>query len=458
MGGTVGPTMDVASIVNELMKRQSVQLNRLSYEEKEQEVKLSLYSQLKNIVDNVNKSITDINNAFHAIGYSVTTGNSSILSGSITQNENVYAATHQLTVTSLAQSETLTSNTHFNSRNQALNLDGNLGFTIGSNTFAVNITATDTLENVRDKINSASNNVGVTASLIASTDQNGNATYSLVVASDETGVANKFSISGSLDATFDISNEISAAQDAVFTIDGMNVVRSRNTVNDVLDGVSFTLLGVGQSSLTIAQNNTDKNKAIGAAIQEMVDAYNNVMDYIDQSLADRTLTDSSVTMIKVSVHALFASKLSNVGGFTSLFDVGVKTAEAVKSQTKNGSAYTAGDRLVLDKNALQGILATKSEQLEKFFMDQTNGFTKLATKSINGISQFGGIIANKTQSINEYISKIERRIGDEESRLENVRTALTKRYSDLSTMMDKFDRLSGMLDNIFSHLTFTSKK
>ena len=450
--------MDVTSIVNELMKRQNLRLNRLKYDEQEQEVKLSLYAQMKSIFDNVNHSIASLDDAFSSIAFTSSVSNNSILSASIISNDNLFSGDHEISVTSIAKSETLGSNAEYGARDQSLNLAGNLTISVNGNSYDVTVAATDTLDNIRDKINQSSNNVGVTASIVASTDQNGQPSYSLVMSSDKTGSENTITLGGSIAGTLDFTNVISSAQDAIFTFDGKNVVRSENTINDVLDSVTFTLLDVGQSTLSIGKNTSDKNESVVAGVKSIIDAYNMAMDYIDQSLADRSLTDSSVNMMKMSLHALFSENINNNPKINALLDIGIKTAEAVKSQTKSGSAYTAADRLTLDENKLRSILATNPEDFEKFFTDTTTGFIKDATKKINDISQFGGVIANRTLSINENISKIERRIGDEESRLETVRTQLIARYSALNAMMDKFDRLSGMLENIFNNLTFTNKK
>jgi flagellar hook-associated protein 2 len=458
MAGIIGSSMDVPTIVNELMKRQTTQLTRISRDEKLQEIKLSLYGQLKSSAENINTALEALNKAFQTISFTSSVGNASILSASIATNSNVFAGTHQLDITSIAAAKTIGSKNPSNTRDQALNMSGDLTFTIGSSDFTVNVTGTDSLDMIRDKINIATNNVGVTAGIVAGTDIGGNPTYSLVIASNKSGVANAVNVTGSLAATFDFTNAISEAKDAVFTLDGNNVVRSTNTITDVLDGVSFTLLAAGQSSFTITQDDTNKNKAIADALQGVVDAYNKTMDFIDQNVADRNLTDSTVNMVRLRIQNLFASTLSNVGGFTNINELGIKTAVGVSKTTASGSSYVAGNRLEINADLLNKVLATGSDKLQKFFTDTSGGFNKVVSAGIHSITDFGGVIPSTTQSINESISIINRSLDKEEKRLELMKAELTTKYSALSAMMDKFDRLSSMLEKTFSSMSIGGKK
>ncbi len=107
MAGIIGSNMDVPSIVNELMKRQTVQLSRLSQEEKTQEIKLSLFGQLKSAVDALNQSLTGIKNAFLTTGFTASVSNSNLLSASVTSNSGVLAGKHELNVTSIATASTI---------------------------------------------------------------------------------------------------------------------------------------------------------------------------------------------------------------------------------------------------------------------------------------------------------------------------------------------------------------
>ncbi|MCL2683660.1 MAG: flagellar filament capping protein FliD, partial [Synergistaceae bacterium] len=67
------------------------------------------------------------------------------------------------------------------------------------------------------------------------------------------------------------------ASDAVFEIDGVEVTRSSNTVDDLIANVTLELRGLGQVRINIVR---DLEKTV-EDIQKVVDEYNSVMDWIN---------------------------------------------------------------------------------------------------------------------------------------------------------------------------------
>ena len=77
-------------------------------------------------------------------------------------------------------------------------------------------------------------------------------------------------------------NEVSAAQDAIYTIDGLKLTSTTNEISDVVDGVTFYLQDVSDKKVSI-QISTDTSKAT-EAIQAFVEQYNSVNSYIRERL------------------------------------------------------------------------------------------------------------------------------------------------------------------------------
>lgn len=458
MVGSIGSNFDVASIVNELMKKESKQLNRYNQEESEQEVKLSLYGQFKSLIESFQSSIESVKTSFNTISYSATSSDATLMKAAITSNENVFPAEHTLDVTQIAMAERRASTNTFTTKSDALNLTGTLTFTVNAVDFDVAISSTDTLEQIRDRINVDSNNNGVTANIISSTDGLGNDEYTLVVSSDTTGTANAVTISGDLEPTFDFSTILSTAQDAEFTFDGKNVVRSSNEITDVMDGISFTLFAAGSSTIKVTSDTTNRNSEVKKSIENMINAYNQVIDLIDRNLAERIVTDSSVNMLKSKLTNLMNKEIAGFGSVTSLFDMGIKVASATDITTSSGKSYKSIGRYEIDETKLDEILNDHPDDVQSFFTDSTSGFAHEADADIDLLVGYGGLIPTQTKNINEYISRINQNIGREESKLDVIRKQLTAKYASLGALMDKFDQLSGYLDSTFSNMNFGSKK
>ena len=155
---------------------------------------------------------------------------------------------------------------------------GTLTLSVGDKQTDIQIDdSNDTLQGMANSINDA--DAGVSASII----NTGNG-YRLVLSSDETGSANEINMSTDAADGSDFANflagaeETSLAQDAKLTVNGISVSKGSNTIDEVVDGVTFDITGEGKSTVTVAQD----TKAVADRVQEFVDKFNAVQDTISQ--------------------------------------------------------------------------------------------------------------------------------------------------------------------------------
>jgi flagellar hook-associated protein 2 len=133
--------------------------------------------------------------------------------------------------------------------------------------------ANNTLEGVRQAINSA--NAGVSATIL----NDGSSTpYRLLLTAKSTGTANAFTLTENLSGGQSLSlTETQAAVDAQFTVNGIGLTKSTNTVSDVISGVTFTLRATTAAPVEVTVEN-DTDAAI-AGLKELIAAYNEVNAY-----------------------------------------------------------------------------------------------------------------------------------------------------------------------------------
>ncbi len=74
----------------------------------------------------------------------------------------------------------------------------------------------------------------------------------------------------------------SKAQDAIFEIDGVQVTRSSNTIDDLIGGVTLELVGAGDVVMDIT---SDMEPAI-TAWEQLITSYNEVIDWINKKLSE----------------------------------------------------------------------------------------------------------------------------------------------------------------------------
>jgi flagellar hook-associated protein 2 len=151
-----------------------------------------------------------------------------------------------------------------------------------SSSVSITIAANSTLADVRDAINAA--NAGVNASIL----QDGS-NYKLMINGDSAGLGNALSLTVSGDSSgtdtdtsglsqlaFDANTanltQTVAPQDALMSLNGLSVTSTSNTVTNVLDGVSLTLLSTTSSSATVSVSRD--TAAITGLVDDFVSAYN----------------------------------------------------------------------------------------------------------------------------------------------------------------------------------------
>ena len=154
-------------------------------------------------------------------------------------------------------------------------------------------TGATSLTDVRDAINNAA--IGVTASII----EVSTGSYSLMVKSPE-GAENAMRITTSLSgaavdvmkydpenndgALKDSATEVVSASDAVFTIDGIAITRSSNTITDLFSGVTLELDNVSASDMgtdQVISSRYSKTDAL-ATLETVVSEVNYLLSFLKE--------------------------------------------------------------------------------------------------------------------------------------------------------------------------------
>ncbi|MFP4386258.1 MAG: flagellar filament capping protein FliD, partial [Alphaproteobacteria bacterium] len=177
-------------------------------------------------------------------------------------------------------------------KDNPLGYDGVFNLTTENGT-PTNITITPdmTLDGLADAINAVKNTTNVSASVIKAGDND----HRLVIAGDVTGeelVYNSISGTNVLQSLFITdaggpflpSSIIQNAQDAIINLDGVQVTRSSNTMEDVLDGVSMTVYGETNPGESIKMEVDYDYSAAKEAITAFVDSYNEFRTFYDKHM------------------------------------------------------------------------------------------------------------------------------------------------------------------------------
>lgn len=401
-------------------------------------------------IGNFTSSLTSLQSAMKALtdGTAFTTrkttvGDSDILSAAAdsTAQPNVY----NIEVTQLAASQKTTSGAFANSTSQLGT--GNLTISIGDKSMSLDITSgANTLENIRDQINKAKDNPGVNASIVTGKDG-----AHLVLTSATSGADNAFKVTtsggdGNLSQlNFDPATDTPTikAQDALFTVDGLEASSPTNTATKAIDGVTLTLTKVGTSSVNIVNDTSAVSNALGS----LVTAYNAfVSTYQQLTKYDATnkqvgalIGDATVTSIKSQVSSLLGSQFAgNSEGPTSLSNLGV--------------SFQVDGSLKLDTTQLNKALADNPKETQNL-LSGADGIVPKLDKLITSWTSSSGILTQRTNNLNQKAQDLQDQADDLDRQMDDYTKQLTTQYTALDTMMTKLAGTSSFLQQQFDSLT-----
>ena len=129
--------------------------------------------------------------------------------------------------------------------------------------------------------------------------------------------------------------ELEAAQDALINVNGINLVKSSNVIDDVFEGLTLNIQNADPTK-TITVDITEKAGDITAAMNGFVEAYNSAMSLIhaqskfdpnEDAEAPLLMGDPTLRQIQSSMQRYITGRISilNGDGPSSLADIGVST-------------------------------------------------------------------------------------------------------------------------------------
>ena len=282
-------------------------------------------------------------------------------------NENTISATasnatvggsYAITVTGLANAESMAS-ANFSDISSTATGTGTITITSGSgDPITLTIGSSNaTLLGVREAINNA--NAGVTATII----HDGSASpYRLLVTANDTGTANSFTITDNLTGGQALNMaQVQAASDAQFSVNGVSIIKSSNTVSDVINGVTFTLNAIAANPVTL-QVGKDLD-AIVEAINGFVSAYNEVNTYINSQFAYNSTTRKAGILSGDATLRSIQSTLQNqvIQSISNRF-----TSYRVANQV--GLKFNRDGSLSLDETQIRSALSSNLSAVAALFL------------------------------------------------------------------------------------------
>ena len=329
---------------------------------------------------------------------------------------------------------------------------GTLTITVGGQAMNLSVDGSHgSLASIRDAINNASDNPGVSATIVNGTDG-----AHLVLSGTRTGAANGFTVSSSggdgglaalnYDPAASSGNGLSvinAASDALYTIDGLAANSAGNSISTAIDGLTLNLSTLGTSTVSVAN---DPSKAT-SALTNLVNTYNSFVGIYQNLTKYDATTKTAGAMIGDATLNGINSTLSRI--------IGGSANGATLSSI--GISLQVDGTLKLDSDKLNAALADGGKQVSDVFGGD-NGFSaQLGAQLTNWVGDHG-VLTGRTDSISQQLKDL----GDQQAALDARMDSLTARYqaqfTALDTLMSKLNSTSSYLTQQFDALTNSNKK
>ena len=406
-----GSGLNVTQIVDSLVQAEQVpQENQIQSKIDARNTAISAIGEIKSALSKLSTSLSTLTgNTSLKVNSS-----SSAISATISDPSTAVAINSTISVSTLAKGQTLAFEDYSSSTSLvgagSLVLergDWSSGSFVASSTVTsktLSVTATDTLESLKDKINAL--DYGVTASVLGA----GDGTYTLVLKSQD-GKENSLRITASEspsgsglssidNTTTNGSKQKVAGTDASFTVDGISLTRSSNVISDLFTGYTVNL----NASTTVNGTDTpanltgtvDNSSAI-TNLQSFVNAVNEARTLLNEktfrgsaSKESGELSDDPVVKsIQKQLNNLTSSQLTGFGANgIYLSNLGVRTE-------KDG-------QLTLNTTILENELKNNPSSLDAIFNSMYSSSSSLLT--VSGGSVKSPVAGSYAFAMTAYVS------------------------------------------------------
>ena len=457
----VGSGLDINSIVQQLVAVESRPLTQMQRAASSLQTQVSSYGKISSLFSSLQTASNKLNDSSLWTQSTATSGDTTAVS--VVGGSSATAGHYAVTVQSLANNQTLAS---ANPLASATELAGSGTLTLqlgtwdtgqtqftdksGSSPVTLDVTASDTLQTLRDKINGLG--AGVTASLV--TDTSG---VRLSLRSSATGAENGFRISAAdadgvnADAAglsrfaFDPPGGTTAmeikqvAANAAATVNGIPISSTSNELSTVVEGLTLQLRKETTIAVDVAVSSD--REAVKTAIRAFSDAYNQLASYIaDQTKYDPGAKlggplqgDSAVGSLQRQMRGVLNMPSGASTAFARLSDIGL-------SLQRDGT-------MAVDAGKLDSATAKLTELKKAFSNTDTltpanTGFARRYAELAAQVLGVDGNLTTRTEGLRQRLTKNNDDQSKLSDRIAHFQKRLVAQYTAMDTNLSKLNGLS----------------
>ncbi|WEJ70692.1 MULTISPECIES: flagellar filament capping protein FliD [unclassified Pseudomonas] len=480
MGMTItgtGTGLNIDNIVQTMVAAEKApKQNQLDTLEKATTTKITGIGSLKSALSTFQTALEALNKTANFQARSATSSKNDLIG--VTATDKAGIGSYQIEVKQLAAASKVAL--------AAIPANGDKAATFGQGTLSIKLgdtalpdikidSSNNTLAGVRDAINTAGKDAGVSATII--TDEHGSR---LVLSSSKTGAGKDISVavsgddgSGSAkltdlaftppavptDPTIQDPPAVSdpsgarmlvRSKSAELTVDGLKITSESNTVTDALEGVTLNLKGVTEASTPVTVGVSLDQSGVKKNIQSFVDAYNALVSTINSQtkvtkvgddkapVTGALVGDATARAISASLH----QELVNVQGdgkIRALADLGITT-------------QTDGT-LAIDSTKLDKAVTGNFDEITALFTGD-NGLAARLTDRVKPYTITNGILDQRNSSLQATLKSVDKQQVTLDARMTALQERLYKQFNAMDALVSQLTQTTNSLTSQLASLPF----
>ncbi len=383
----------------------------------------------KQLLTNLNDYVASLAGAVKQIG---ATGSSRALVASSSNTAKVTAVNANATaaatytvsdITSVARAASASSAGYADATSTAVSATGSVRLTFNGAQYDITLDPEENnLAGLRDKINELG--AGVTASVL--TTGTGPTPYYLSLTATTTGLKPITLVDDPGGANTNLLASADNGADTVFKLNGVTVTKSGTLINDVVPGLSFTILGTTSGGETVTLALASDRTQLSNALQGLVSAYNALLQQVDGQIGSQAglLTgDFIVREIQSSLRAL--TGYTGTGSISGLAQLGF-------SLSKTGEAS-------FDQAAFDALSDTQIQAALDFFGSSTEGLGALESRFRTISDPVTGLIRIQQDKYDDADTRLASQIETETARVNALQASMSARLQAADALLAQLE-------------------
>lgn len=425
---------DFQKILKRSVDIASIPLTQMQNEQADLLTKKQLLSDISGTVDTLAGNISSLGSIGENRGLSASSSNTSRVT--VTLNGATQPGSYVISdITSVAEaSSETTASGYATADSTAVSTDGTLELVVGSNTYTVDLTAAgkNNLNGLRDAINGLGS--GVVASVV-DTGTGSQPNY-LSITATSTGTQTLQLRETAGDASSNILTANNQGANAVFKLDGLDVVSSDNVINDVVPGLTFTIQSITDVGEQVTLTLASSRSGLATALSDLVNSYNGTLTKVEAQVgktAGLLSGDYIIRDIQNQMRVLASYRSTGSSNVNSLMDLGI--------------GFDTNGQMSFDSSQFNSLSNNDISAAFDFLGSSTTGFGALADNFKQISDPVTGLIKTQQDQYDVADQRLSDQMAALTDRIDYMQSSLLTKLQQADVLLSQLESQQTMLDS-----------